>query len=73
MHVLSDLGEAVVKPTSPHSLSSYYSLLLPEIFSLERLVEAAPLPLSERGELAQIIAIRFSSGASRALSLAPTQ
>ncbi|KZL00463.1 MULTISPECIES: hypothetical protein [unclassified Pseudovibrio] len=58
---------------SEHSLSSYYGLLQPEIFSLERLVEAAPLSLSERGELAQIIAIRFSSGASRALSLAPTQ
>ncbi|WP_108820380.1 hypothetical protein [Pseudovibrio sp. Alg231-02] len=62
-------------PASPsaHSLSSYYSLLQPEIFSLERLVEAAPLPLSERGELAQIIAIRFSSGANRTLSIAPTQ
>ncbi|MFS8181469.1 hypothetical protein ACMG4P_07885 [Pseudovibrio denitrificans] len=60
-------------PQSEHSLSSYYRLLQPEIFSLERLVEAAPLPLSERGELAQIIAIRFSNGANRALSIAPTQ
>ena len=73
MHVLPDLGETDVRPKSPHSLSSYYHLLQPEIFSLERLVEAAPLPLSERGELAQIIAIRFSSGASRALSITPTR
>ena len=71
MHVLPDLEEAGVKPNSPHSLSSYYSLLQPEIFRLERLVDAVLLSLSERGELAQIIAIRFSCGANRALSIAP--
>ena len=72
MHVLPDLEEAGVKPNSPHSLSSYYSLLQPEIFNLERLVEEAPLSLSERGELAQIIAIRFSCGANRGLSATQT-
>ena len=71
MHVLPDLEEAGVKPNSPHSPSSCYSLLQPEIFRLERLVDAVLLSLSERGELAQIIAIRFSCGANRALSIAP--
>ncbi|WP_068316520.1 hypothetical protein [Polycladidibacter hongkongensis] len=47
-----------------HTLTSYYALLQPEIYSLERLIACAPLPVLDRGELAQLIALRLSTGSS---------